>query len=83
MTNEEFAKKQDELLDQVPKEFHGALSYMAYESGHARGHDEVLSHLIDYIDHLKDSIENFGTRKFEEGRDYNNPHNLDNNNYFS
>lgn len=51
--------KTDELLSQVPEEFRSALSYMAYESGHSAGEEEVLCHLHSLIDGLKPAIKDF------------------------
>lgn len=60
--DEIFAKKQAKILSELPVEFHGALSAMAWESGHAYGTNEVLSHLTDLVEGLKNPIENYGRR---------------------
>lgn len=49
------------ILKDVPEEFKGALSYMAYEHGHSAGEDEVNMILEGIISDLMPSI-----KKFEE-----------------
>ena len=62
---EEFRKKQDEFLEQIPHEFHKALKHMAWEESHAHGYNEVLETLDDMIFHLKPAIEEFEKRLLE------------------
>ena len=62
VTDAEYAKKQAELLKEIPVEFHGPLSYLAYERGHAYGHDEVYSELQDLVYGLRDAIRAFEDR---------------------
>lgn len=52
----------DYWLLQVPLEFRSTLSYMAYESGHSAGEDEILSILKNLIADLKPAIEKFEAR---------------------
>lgn len=62
MTSEEYCKREGEILSPLPPEFHGALSSMAYQSGHAYGYEEVLIHLEDFVTGLQMSIEEFERR---------------------
>ena len=68
MTDEQFVKEQDEILANVPKEFRGKLSYMAYERGHSSGNEEVIGILKELVSDLKESIENFEKRIREESK---------------
>jgi hypothetical protein len=68
MTDEEFSKEQTELLKDVPNEFKGALSYMAYERGHSSGHEEVINELRMLISDLQEPIKSFGERIANERR---------------
>ena len=62
MTSEEYGAKQNELLKDIPEEFHSALCSMAYESGHSAGMEECISHLSGLISDLKPSIEKYTKR---------------------
>lgn len=62
MTNEEYAAKERELLSQLPQEFHSAVSYHAYETGHAYGHEEVLIHLQGLVDMLVPCVNSYTQR---------------------
>ncbi len=66
MTPQEFAIKQTEKLQSVPEEFRGAISYLAWESGHSYGYGEVLSHLDDLIYGLREPIQKFEQRIAKE-----------------
>jgi hypothetical protein len=66
MTDEEFNNRQTTLLVDIPKEFHGALSYHAWESGHAYGYEEVLSHLQDLVEMIRKPINDFKGRILTE-----------------
>jgi hypothetical protein len=68
MTEVEFVKKQDELLKNIPEEFKGAMSYRAWEDGHAYGFEEVLNHLTDLIADLEEPIMKFMERVKKEAR---------------
>ena len=59
MTDEEYAKKQEELLEDIPKEFHSALSSMAYEDGHSSGYEECINILHGLVSDLKPAIEKY------------------------
>lgn len=69
LKDQEFADKQAELLKDIPEEFRGALSHMAWEEGHSYGYDEVLSHLREYVDSLKEPIQKFRERVRDEALD--------------
>ena len=64
MTSEEYAIVEKEEFDDanIPQEFRSAISYHAYEQGHAYGYNEVLIHLSDLIRALKDPIMAFEKR---------------------
>jgi hypothetical protein len=62
MTDIEFQAKQDKILQDIPKEFHGALSYMAWNEGHSAGYNEVLGYLSDFVYNLKEAIEKYTQR---------------------
>jgi arylsulfatase A-like enzyme len=57
MTNEEFLQRETALLDRLPAELRQAVSYMAYERGHAYGHEEVLGHVSDLVENLSGPID--------------------------
>lgn len=59
MTPEEFNKQETELLNKVPQEFRGWLSYYAYEQGHSAGYEEVLSYLRELIYELVPAMNKF------------------------
>ena len=67
MTNAEFDAQEKELLNEVPEEFRSALSYMAYESVHSAGQEEVINKLRGLVGDLKPSIEKYGIRMRAEG----------------
>ena len=56
MTNEEFTKKETELLTQLPVQFRSVLSSMAYERGHSGGMEEIISILSSLITDLLPTI---------------------------
>jgi hypothetical protein len=60
MTAEEHNEQEAAILSSLPVEFHSALSYAAYERGHAYGYDECLIILREMVDALAEPI-----RKFE------------------
>ena len=64
MTSEEYATKEKEEFDDanIPQEFRSAISYHAYEQGHASGYDEIFIYLSDLIYALKDPIKAFEKR---------------------
>lgn len=60
MTAQEFYPKQEEMLKDIPKQFHGALAHLAWEQGHSSGFENVLCCLSDLIDDLKEPIKAYG-----------------------
>lgn len=62
MTAEDFNKKEKEILNEIPEEFQGAISYQAYEDGHAYGYEEVLIHVRNLVDTIKEPIEKYTKR---------------------
>ena len=52
----------EDELQNLPEEFRGTVSYMAYERGHSAGKEEVLNILRDLISDLKPAIEKFEAR---------------------
>jgi len=67
MTDKEYAQKQTDLFKEcgIPEEFQGAISYQAYEDGHAYGYDEVWIHLQDFVYAIKDPIQKY-TKRIQE-----------------
>lgn len=62
MNEIEFAARQDEILSELPQEFRGAVSFKAYQDGHAGGYEEVMGHLIELVDMLKQPIIDYTAR---------------------
>lgn len=62
MDNQEFEQRQDEILKDIPQEFHSAVRWHAYDRGHAYGHNEVLIHVQDLVDMLKEPIAEYTAR---------------------
>jgi len=64
MTAEEYREQEAAEFDlkNIPQEFRSAISYHAYEEGHAYGWSEVLIHLRDLIDGLEPAIRAFEKR---------------------
>jgi len=52
----------NEILCVLPEEFRSAISYYAYEKGHAYGYEEVLSYLEQLVDALKPCVEKYTQR---------------------
>ena len=50
------------ILRNIPAEFHSALSYMAYEKGHAYGPSEIRLHLKELAGGLESSFEKYEKR---------------------
>lgn len=59
MTSKEFAKREKEILSAIPQEFHSAVSFQAYEEGHAYGYEEVLIHVQNIVGMLEKPIAEF------------------------
>jgi len=68
MTEEEFGKKQADLLQDIPEEFRGTISYMAYEHGHSAGYEEVIILIQDLVSNFEEPIQKFEKRIKEESK---------------
>lgn len=62
MTDQQFQDKQTQALCLLPPEFHAPLSYRAWETGHAYGHEEVLIHLTEMADALVPAVRAYTDR---------------------
>jgi hypothetical protein len=60
--SDEFYLKQEELLKELPEEFHAPLRHFAWEQSHAGGFDEILSTLNEMIYLFKEPIKKFEKR---------------------
>lgn len=69
MTEDEYTKAQAFLLKDIPEEFQGAFSHMAWERGHSGGYDECLNILRELVDDLGDTIKKYGKRVSQEAYD--------------
>jgi hypothetical protein len=57
MTDEEYVEEMNELLKDIPKEFHDFVRNDSYDRGHSAGMEEVISHACDLVFNLKPCIE--------------------------
>lgn len=62
MDNQEFEQREEEILKDIPEEFHSAVRWHAYGQGHAFGREEVLIHVHDLVDMLKEPIVKYTER---------------------
>lgn len=60
MTKEEFKTKKEELLSEIPKEFHLFVTALAWELGHT-GWPQTINYMIMIIEDLKPAIKNYTT----------------------
>jgi hypothetical protein len=60
----EYREKEIALFEanNIPEEFQGPLSHLAYEQGHAYGYSEIYIHLEDMVDAIANPIQNYGKR---------------------
>ena len=56
MTDGDFYQKEAELLERLPEELRPAVSWMAYDRGHAYGHEEVLGHVAEMVSELEEPV---------------------------
>ena len=59
MTDIEFAEKQTEKLNELPEEFRGVVSSMAWDHGHSAGYEEVMMYVNEFTDVLLPAINSF------------------------
>lgn len=57
MTQDEFNQKEAEILERLPIQLRSAISWMAYDRGHAYGYEEVLNHVLAMVDALEKPVE--------------------------
>lgn len=69
MTEEEYAKAQAFLLKDIPEEFKGPLSSMAWEDGHYAGYEECLNILRGLVISLEEPIKKYGKRERKDAVD--------------
>jgi hypothetical protein len=62
MTEEQFRDQEDEILKDVPIEFHGPLRGMAWDQGHSAGFEEVIGDLREMVYRLKPAIAEYTAR---------------------
>lgn len=62
ITEQEFDVAQAEILSEIPTEFRGNISYIAWEYGHSAGYQEVLYYLRDLVDSIKEPIKQYTKR---------------------
>jgi hypothetical protein len=56
---DDFNKQQDQILEQLPLEFHSFVHTYAWEQGHSSGYNEVLNIEEELIYHLTRAIEKY------------------------
>jgi hypothetical protein len=66
MDGKDFQEKENVILSEIPEEFRGAISYQAYEEGHAFGYEEVLIHVRNLVDTIKEPIRKYTERITKE-----------------
>jgi len=59
MTEEEYGSECEEVLTDVPIEFHAVLRDMAYDRGHSSGREEVVSILDELVSKLSPAIKEY------------------------
>ena len=62
MTKDEIRAEHKRTLEQLPIEFRSSFSYHAYEKGHSGGEKEELIYLIELVNDIKPSIDDFEKR---------------------
>jgi hypothetical protein len=55
----DFNRQQDQILEQIPQEFHSFVRMYAWEQGHSSGYNEVLNIEENLIYHLTKAIERY------------------------
>ena len=59
MTEAEYDQECDEILTDVPEEFHSVLRDMAYDRGHSSGREEVVGILRDLVGHMSPVVKKY------------------------
>lgn len=69
MLPEEFSQKEKLLLIEleVPEELKSIVSWIAYEDAHSSSYEDVLSRIRDLWSNLKEPIEEYAQRVYENG----------------
>lgn len=62
MTEKEFSQERDELLADIPQEFHSYISSQAYERGHSSGMEEVINYMKDIVSSIRQPIADYTAR---------------------
>lgn len=57
LTEEEYSKELSELLEDIPKEFHGFVGKESWDRGHSAGYEEVINIANELVYNLKPAIE--------------------------
>lgn len=57
MDHLEFNQQEAELLARLPEELRSTVSWIAYDRGHAYGHEEVLGHVREMVNELEEPIQ--------------------------
>lgn len=63
MESEEFYQTQDKLLADVPQEFRGFLTHLAWEEGHSNGYEEVLNLLKSLISDFMEALTKYNAAR--------------------
>jgi hypothetical protein len=62
MTQDEYRLKCVTILEKLPEEFRSALENFCYQEFHGCGYEEVLLHLHELVDNLKEPCRLFARR---------------------
>ena len=56
MTEQEFNRQADELLEPLPLELHSTIIGYAWQASHSYGHESVLNTIRDLVDDLEKPV---------------------------
>lgn len=59
MTEQEYNEEWNELLKDIPKEFHSFIMSDCYERGHSAGYEEVINYAHEMCHNIKEPIKKF------------------------
>jgi hypothetical protein len=62
MTEQEYIKTKEEILSEVPPEFHTPMGIISWEKGHSYGYDEVILLLRNLVYEFKPYIKKYAER---------------------